>query len=46
LNVGLSLDLCCFLAVENKQEKDKEVKNEIRNEKKQDDCGIENILGK
>jgi hypothetical protein len=33
-NVSLSLDLCCFLVLENKQEKDKEMKNEIRNEKK------------
>jgi len=33
-NVILSVDLWFFLALENKQEKDKEMKDEIRNEKK------------
>jgi len=33
-NVILSLDHWCFLALENKQEKDKEMKDEIRNKKK------------
>lgn len=45
-NVILSLDLWCFLALENEQEKDKEMKDGIRNEKKTDDCGTENILRK